>query len=157
MVLRPQRWTEVSPPQQQKTSHSQGATQEPHHKGDFPWCSSETENREGQRWAFRRQDRHIPFFTEQVQTPRSSKNRAAGTMVTKAVGVTKETYKKMLIENVSRNNRAKWPRYANNTIWLQQDNARPHNVNDDSELVAGCTEDGFDIRLINHQTLTSSI
>lgn len=32
---------------------------------------------------------------------------------------------------------------------MQQDNARPHNVNDDPELIAACTADGWDIRLVN--------
>ncbi|CAM9939939.1 unnamed protein product, partial [Pylaiella littoralis] len=46
--------------------------------------------------------------------------------------------------------RGQWPaatRY--NPIFLQQDNARPHLINNDPDLLEACSSDGFDIRLIN--------
>ncbi|CAN0269866.1 unnamed protein product [Pylaiella littoralis] len=89
-------------------------------------------------------------FTEKVPAVRNSRNRAAGTLVTKCVEVTKETYKAKLVDDVIPAIKEKWPaatRY--NPIFLQQDNARPHLVNNDPDLLEACSSDGFDIKLIN--------
>ncbi|CAM9901585.1 unnamed protein product, partial [Pylaiella littoralis] len=89
-------------------------------------------------------------FTEKVRAQRSSRNRAAGTMVTKCVEVTMETYKEKLINGVIPAIKEKWPAATRgNTIFCQQDNAKPHRVNDDEGLREACSSDGFDIELIN--------
>eukprot|EP00903_Cladosiphon_okamuranus_P012797 g11961.t1 len=89
-------------------------------------------------------------FTEKVPAVRNSRNRAAGTLVTKCVEVTKETYKAKLIDEVIPAIKEKWPaatRY--NPIFLQQDNARPHLITNDADVLEACASDGFDIRLCN--------
>lgn len=48
-------------------------------------------------------------LAEQVQAQGNSQNRAAGTMVTKNVEVTKERYKKMVIDRVIPDIRASFP------------------------------------------------
>ena len=89
-------------------------------------------------------------FTEKKPAQRSSRNRAAGTLVTKCVEVTKETYKAKFISGVIPAIKEKWPagtRY--NAIYIQQDNAKPHRVNGDAGLLAACSSDGLDIKLVN--------
>eukprot|EP00903_Cladosiphon_okamuranus_P012249 g11487.t1 len=71
-------------------------------------------------------------------------------MVTKCVEVTKDTYKEKLINGVIPAIKEKWPAATRrNTIFIQQDNAKPHRVNDEEDLLEACSSDGFDIRLIN--------
>lgn len=87
-------------------------------------------------------------FTCKEPAKRSSKNRAAGTLETKAITVTKEVTKSCLIEKVLPAIRAKWPHSgAVETIYIQQDNARPHIRGLDPEFVEAATQDGFDMRL----------
>eukprot|EP00904_Undaria_pinnatifida_P006756 jgi/Undpi1/320/HiC_scaffold_1.g00316.m1 len=89
-------------------------------------------------------------FTEKVRAARNSRNRAAGTMVTKCVEVTRETYKEKLINGVIPAIKEKWPAATRrNTIYVQQDNAKPHRVNDDEDLLEACSSDGLHIQLIN--------
>ncbi|CAN0422231.1 unnamed protein product, partial [Ascophyllum nodosum] len=94
-------------------------------------------------------------FTEQVRAQRRGVNRAAGTIVTKNVEVTKERYKTMMIDHVIPGIKSQFPRPLasaspnDRIIWVQQDNARPHNINDDPELRAAMSSDGWDIRMIN--------
>eukprot|EP00903_Cladosiphon_okamuranus_P009723 g9245.t1 len=89
-------------------------------------------------------------FTEKVRAVRRSRNRPAGALVTKCVEVTKETYKEKLINDVIPAIKAKWPAATRRgPIFLQQDNAKPHLITNDAEVLEACTSDGFDIRLIN--------
>ena len=89
-------------------------------------------------------------FTEKVRVVRNSRNREAGTLVTKPVEVTRETYKAKLIDDVIPAIKAKWPAASRrSTIFLQQDNAPPHRVNTDGDLLEACSSDGFDIKIIN--------
>ena len=55
----------------------------------------------------------------------------------------------MLLEEVIPAIKAKWPDYACKTIWLQQDNARPHISATDPDFIREATKDGWDIHLIN--------
>eukprot|EP00904_Undaria_pinnatifida_P012483 jgi/Undpi1/8365/HiC_scaffold_25.g10833.m1 len=72
-------------------------------------------------------------------------------MVTKCV-VTRETYKEKLINGVIPAIKEKWPAATRrNTIYVQQDNAKPHRVNDDEDLLEACSSDGFHIQLIINQ------
>ncbi|CAN0068546.1 unnamed protein product [Ectocarpus sp. 13 AM-2016] len=48
-------------------------------------------------------------FTKKVPAVRNSRNRAAGTLVTKSVEVTKETYKAKLVDEVIPAIKEKWP------------------------------------------------
>ncbi|CAN0225098.1 unnamed protein product, partial [Pylaiella littoralis] len=90
-----------------------------------------------------------------LTTKRNSRNRAAGTMVTKTTEVTKESYKKMLLDKVIPDIKSRFSRPSagaspqDRIVWVQQDNARPHLVNNDPEIRAAMSADGWDIRLVN--------
>ncbi|XP_076949649.1 uncharacterized protein LOC143622355 [Bidens hawaiensis] len=73
----------------------------------------------------------FPFTTLEL-VKRSSKNRVAGTLVTKPIlSVTKEVTRFWLIEKVLPAIRSIWPRDHTGPIFIQQDNAKPHiDVND---------------------------
>eukprot|EP00903_Cladosiphon_okamuranus_P014913 g13809.t1 len=74
-------------------------------------------------------------FTEKVRAVRNSRNRATGEMVTKCVEVTKETYKEKLINSVIPAIKEKWlAATRRNTIFIQQDNAKPHGINNHEDL-----------------------
>ncbi|KAH7839797.1 hypothetical protein Vadar_009016 [Vaccinium darrowii] len=88
-------------------------------------------------------------FTIKEPAKRSSKNRCAGTLETKAITqVTKQIIRSCMIEKVLLAIRSKWPRSCGTEIvYIQQDNARPHILPSDVEFVEASREDGFDIRL----------
>lgn len=90
----------------------------------------------------------FPFICKEP-AKRRSKNRPAGTLETKAIlSVTKDTIRSCLIEKVLPAIRAKWPRCNEiETIYIQQDNARPHIHQSDAEFLEAACQDGFDIRL----------
>ncbi|ETV78434.1 hypothetical protein H257_07974 [Aphanomyces astaci] len=87
-------------------------------------------------------------FTETVPAQRRSSRRDAGTPVMKTVSVTRETYKKMLIEQVIPAIRCKWPSTETKTIKIQQDNARPHAPPVDPDVVAACKDQGWDMEVV---------
>ncbi|MEN9567564.1 MAG: hypothetical protein RLZZ69_2760 [Cyanobacteriota bacterium] len=87
-------------------------------------------------------------FVIQEPAQRNSKNREAGTLVTKPINVTKEVYCDFLINKVLPAIRQKWPRRnAGAPIYIQQDNAKPHIRSDDPAFVEAARLEGFDIRL----------
>ncbi|CAL5349588.1 unnamed protein product [Camellia sinensis] len=88
-------------------------------------------------------------FTYKEPAKKNSKNRAAGTLETKAiVSVTKDVIRACLIEKVLPAIRSKWPcSSAMNIIFIQQDNARPHVDPFDVEFLEAASREGFDIRL----------
>ncbi|KAF7150094.1 hypothetical protein RHSIM_Rhsim02G0188200 [Rhododendron simsii] len=88
-------------------------------------------------------------FTYKEPAKRSSKNRAIGTLETKAITAgTKEITRSCLIEKVLPAIRSKWPRSgAVETIYLQQDNARPHIHGSDPKFLEAASRDGFDMPL----------
>ncbi|CAN0057340.1 unnamed protein product, partial [Scytosiphon promiscuus] len=94
-------------------------------------------------------------FTEQVRAQRSSRNLRAGALETKCVELTKERYKRMMLDHVIPDIKRRFPRPPaaasgeDRIVWLQQDNARPHLINNDPELRAAMSADGWDIRFIN--------
>ncbi|CAN0453030.1 unnamed protein product, partial [Ascophyllum nodosum] len=89
-------------------------------------------------------------FTETAPALRNSRHRPAGTPVTRCVEVTKETYKAKLIESVIPAIKERWPAATrHDDIFLQQDNAPPHRINEDPALLEACSADGFNIKLIN--------
>lgn len=62
--------------------------------------------------------------------------------------VTKYVYRSCLLEQVLPEIRKKWPLFSSPTIYIQQDNARPHiSVNDEEFIEAGRQEE-FDIKLV---------
>ena len=63
--------------------------------------------------------------------------------------VTKKVYKEYLINEIIPSIKAKWPaRCKNEIIYIQQDNARPHVCESDSDVRAAGESDGWNIRLM---------
>ena len=87
-------------------------------------------------------------FTRQVQAQRNSRNGAAGTTETKSklVEVTKEVYKRKMVDEVFPAIKREWPGPPGEVL-VQQDNAPAHRINDGPE--AAGTADGWNIKLIN--------
>ncbi|XP_057789161.1 uncharacterized protein LOC131006021 [Salvia miltiorrhiza] len=89
-------------------------------------------------------------FTEMVPAKRSSKNRQAGTLEEKTIqSITKEVIKDCIINKIIPAIKAKWPANASKTIFIQQDNAKPHIKDSDPDFRAAATADGFDIRIVH--------
>ncbi|WCJ18143.1 hypothetical protein M5689_000519 [Euphorbia peplus] len=58
---------------------------------------------------------------------RNCRNRSAGMVVTKPIlSVTKEVIRSFMIDKVLPYIQEKWPNFSPKTIFIQQDNARPH-------------------------------
>ncbi|XP_057811300.1 uncharacterized protein LOC131025524 [Salvia miltiorrhiza] len=73
-------------------------------------------------------------FTEMVPAKRTSKNRLAGTMEEKQIqSITKEVMKACYISKLIHAIWDKWPQFASKTIYIQQDNARPHIKDNDPD------------------------
>ncbi|XP_041994191.1 uncharacterized protein LOC121744669 [Salvia splendens] len=88
-------------------------------------------------------------FTEVQPAQRKSKNRARGTMETKAINsVTKAVMRDCLIHKNIPAIKAKWPVGASKDIYIQQDNATPHITAMDTDFQAVANSDGFKIQLI---------
>ncbi|KAF0775532.1 hypothetical protein AaE_000768 [Aphanomyces astaci] len=67
-------------------------------------------------------------FVETVLAQRLSRNRPKGTPIVVPQNVTSDVYRSMIFDNVIPAIKAKMPRQdQNKTIYLQQDNASPHN------------------------------
>ncbi|XP_057791334.1 uncharacterized protein LOC131008478 [Salvia miltiorrhiza] len=87
-------------------------------------------------------------FTIQVPAKRNSRNRQAGTLETKAIeSITKEVIKDCLINKIIPAIMAKWPEGASKDIFIQQDNARPHILDNDPDFRKAASQGGFNIRL----------
>lgn len=88
-------------------------------------------------------------FVKKEPAQRNSKNRAKGSLITKPTVETRDEYLQMLIEKVIPSIRLLWPRNDEKkmTIFIQQDNARPH-TNPNLGLFVEVAQQGeFDIRL----------
>ncbi|KAK9664743.1 hypothetical protein RND81_14G064800 [Saponaria officinalis] len=87
-------------------------------------------------------------FTYEEPAKRNSKNRVAGTMVTKPIeSVNKVVIKDYVINKIIPAIKTKWPQSASKNIIIQQDNAKPHISGNDADFVAAATSDGFNIQL----------
>ncbi|XP_074377327.1 uncharacterized protein LOC141718848 [Apium graveolens] len=91
----------------------------------------------------------FPFITKEP-AKRSSVNRPAGTLETKAMtSVARETIKHFLIHTIVPAIQPKWPQEdANKVIIIQQDNARTHVDPNDANFCQAARQSGFDIRLM---------
>lgn len=88
-------------------------------------------------------------FIHYVTAKKNSKNRAAGTIETKAIeSVTQQVIRTMLIEKVIPSIMKNWPAHLPKHILLQQDNARPHISDSDLEFKEAATKNGFNIQLV---------
>jgi hypothetical protein len=76
-------------------------------------------------------------FVESVPAKRASRNRPKGTMETKSISVTAEVYRQFIVDKVLPAIEEKWPQsYRSMTIKLQQDNAKPHRINNHPDVLA---------------------
>ncbi|XP_021747226.1 uncharacterized protein LOC110713072 [Chenopodium quinoa] len=90
----------------------------------------------------------FPFTVQQV-AQKSSKNRAKGTLETKALqNINREVIRKMLLTKVIPSIISKWPESLAKDVVIQWDNARPHQVPRDAEFMAATTENGFNIQFV---------
>lgn len=88
-------------------------------------------------------------FVYKKRAQKSSKNRKAGTLETKAEqNITKEVIRDMLINKVFPAINAKWPPNLSKNILVQWDNARPHKIPNDQEFITAATKDGFDMKMV---------
>ncbi|VFQ63452.1 unnamed protein product [Cuscuta campestris] len=88
----------------------------------------------------------FPFTFEQA-AQRSSKNRPAGTLETKAEQtVNRDVMKRMLLTNLIPAIKQKWPGSSRDII-IQQDNAKPHVDGNDPKIVAAAQEGDWNIQL----------
>lgn len=63
--------------------------------------------------------------------------------------VTRDVYREYLLTRVIPAIKEKWPKESKgDTIFIQQDNATPHVLLDDPEVVFACTADGWNIRML---------
>ena len=69
-------------------------------------------------------------------------------METKLVEVTKEVYKRKMVDEVFSAIKRGWPGPPG-VVLVQQNNALAHRINDGPEVVAAGTADGWNIKLIN--------
>ncbi|XP_058211657.1 uncharacterized protein LOC131323836 [Rhododendron vialii] len=92
-----------------------------------------------------------PHRTCKQPARRSSKNHPAGILETKAIiSVTKDIIRSCMINQVLPAIHSKWPHSsAHETIFIQQDNAKPHIQPFDLQFVEVATKYGFDICLSN--------
>ncbi|XP_074315396.1 uncharacterized protein LOC141651591 [Silene latifolia] len=87
-------------------------------------------------------------FTYQEPAKRKSKNRVAGTIVTKLIeSITKAVTKHTLINLVIPAIKQKWPASASKEIHIQQDNVKPHINGKERDFMEAATSDGFNIKL----------
>ncbi|ETV97336.1 hypothetical protein H310_09675 [Aphanomyces invadans] len=87
-------------------------------------------------------------IVERTTAARSSVNRPAGTVVLRCVNVTRDVYRDLLVNKVLPAIKEKWPT-ANELVYLQQDNARPHISPEDAAFAAAACVGGWDIRILN--------
>ncbi|CAM9528677.1 unnamed protein product, partial [Chrysoparadoxa australica] len=88
-------------------------------------------------------------IVEIEQAKRRSCNRDRGAYKTVPLTMTKDVYKRYIIEKIIPAIKEKWPpSQKEGTIWIQQDDASPHHIaNDDDVIAAGVAGDGWEIRL----------
>jgi hypothetical protein len=88
-------------------------------------------------------------FVEIRPAARKSKNRPKGSPITHSILVTREVYRKTIVERVIPAIKAVWPGPISEPIRIQQDNARPHALVADAEVTLVGKEGGWDIDLVN--------
>ncbi|KAH9147093.1 hypothetical protein AeRB84_009211 [Aphanomyces euteiches] len=88
-----------------------------------------------------------PFVVQELAL-RSSRNRPRGTLETKPIAVTGEVYQRYLTDCVLPAIFAKFPKSAaSRRIYIQHDNAGPHQAIDKSVIVSLANEFGWDVSM----------
>ncbi|XP_026451339.1 uncharacterized protein LOC113351600 [Papaver somniferum] len=86
---------------------------------------------------------------EQKPAQRNNKYRKAGTLETKPIDpINQKVSMCFMINKVIPAIRAKWPTGNTRTIYIQQDNAKPHIGKHDKEFKEAASIDGFNMQLI---------
>ncbi|XP_074287884.1 uncharacterized protein LOC141613048 [Silene latifolia] len=107
-----------------------------------------------EKWFYITKDGGIWPFVSLEPAQRNSKNRVAGTIETKPIdSITKQVVKNMMLGVVLPEIKRKWSANASKTIFIQQDNARPHISNTDPDFREATSSDGA---IQSLQTLTNS-
>uniref|UniRef100_A0A8I7B310 Transposase n=1 Tax=Hordeum vulgare subsp. vulgare TaxID=112509 RepID=A0A8I7B310_HORVV len=90
----------------------------------------------------------LPFVKE-VPAQRKSDNRPRGTMETKSMKVNRKVMREFMIDNLLSAIQSAWPENdVGKTIFIQQDNAKPHILPNDPKNLAAVESIVLDIRLI---------
>uniref|UniRef100_A0A8I6WKB7 Transposase n=1 Tax=Hordeum vulgare subsp. vulgare TaxID=112509 RepID=A0A8I6WKB7_HORVV len=88
-------------------------------------------------------------FVKEIPAQRKSDNRPRGTMETKSIKVNRQVMREFMIENLLPAIQSSWPdNDAGQTIFIKQDNAKPHILPNDPEFLVAVESTGLDIRLI---------
>ncbi|XP_057545833.1 uncharacterized protein LOC130824831 [Amaranthus tricolor] len=88
-------------------------------------------------------------FTHEVAAQRNSKNRKRGEPETKLIqSITKVHTRDMIVHKILLAIRSKWPPHLSKTIFIQQDNTKPHILDDDVVFREVATLDGFCFHLV---------
>ena len=86
---------------------------------------------------------------EKVKAIKNSRNRPAGTFVTKPINVTSSVYENLLIDKILPAIKKKWPRnYRNLPIVVQDDNARSHSTSARAAFENAAREQGLNIIVV---------
>ena len=97
-------------------------------------------------------DGNIGYFplTEVVPAQRNSIHRPRGTLETKPIKcVNQKVIRKVFITKLIPAIKLRWPIGGDGKIYIQQDNATPHILNDDIDFHRVANEDGFNISLVS--------
>ena len=88
-------------------------------------------------------------IVEEYEAIRSSKNRPKGAICLRNIdSIDRKVYRSFLIDCVFPAIRANFPvGFKSQTIWVQQDNAKPHISPEDADIVAAGSSGGWNIRL----------
>jgi hypothetical protein len=88
-------------------------------------------------------------FIKEIPAQRKSKNRPRGTLETKSITVTRDVMRDFIIDKLLPAIQATWPAEdAGQTIFIQQDNARPHILPDDILFKEVANKTGLNIKLL---------
>jgi hypothetical protein len=88
-------------------------------------------------------------FVKETAALKKSKNRPKGTLELKSVKVTRDVMRDYLIKKLIPAIQEKWPdEDEGRTIWIQQDNAKPHVLPDDLDFRNAVAQTDLDIRLM---------
>ncbi|XP_021715173.1 uncharacterized protein LOC110683131 [Chenopodium quinoa] len=97
-------------------------------------------------------------FTIKERAKKSSKNRAAGALVIKALqNVNREVIRDMLLTKVIPEIVSKWPESLPKNVVIQWDNARPHQIPRDEEFIVATTANGFNIQIVFQPTQSPNL
>ncbi|KAE8792238.1 transposon mariner sub-class [Hordeum vulgare] len=88
-------------------------------------------------------------FVKEISAQRRRDNRPRGTIETKSIKVNMQVMREFMINNLLPAIQSAWPENdVGETIFIQQDNTKPHILPNDREFLASVESTGLDITLI---------